>query len=188
MRFKWKHKKCKTEDKRGKIPNTTSISKRPAGAKNRTRFGHWESDTVWGQRKTGCFGTHVERKSGFLVAFRIDDRQDNAFNKATIKAFFSVPDKLKKSFTVDNGKEFAAHQELTEATGMKVYFCDPYSPWQRGTNENTNGLLRQFFPKGTSFADISDDDLQNIVYLINNRPRKRLNFLTSFEVLKIFFS
>ena len=188
IRFKWKHKKCKTEDKRGKIPNTTSISKRPAGAKNRTRFGHWESDTVLGQRKTGCFGTHVERKSGFLVAFRIDDRQDNAFNKATIKAFFSVPDKLKKSFTVDNGKEFAAHQELTEATGMKVYFCDPYSPWQRGTNENTNGLLRQFFPKGTSFADISDDDLQNIVYLINNRPRKRFNFLTPFEVLKIFFS
>ena len=85
-------------------------------------------------------------------------------------------------------KEFAAHQELTEATGMKVYFCDPYSPWQRGTNENTNGLLRQFFPKGTSFADISDDDLQNIVYLINNRPRKRLNFLTPFEVLMKFFS
>ena len=188
MRFKWKHKKCKTEDKRGKITNTTPISKRPAGAKNRTRFGHWESDTVLGQRKTGCFGTHVERKSGFLVAFRIDDRQDNAFNKATIKAFSSIPDKLKKSFTVDNGKEFAAHQELTEATGMKVYFCDPYSPWQRGTNENTNGLLRQFFPKGTSFADISDDDLQNIVYLINNRPRKRLIFLTPFEVLKIFFS
>ena len=154
MRFK-----CKTEDKRGKIPNTTPISKRPAGAKNRTRFGHWESDTVLSQRKTGCFGTHVERKSGFLVAFRIDDRQDNAFNKVTIKAFSSIPDKLKKSFTVDNGQEFAAHQELTEATGMKVYFCDPYSPWQRGTNENTNGLLRQFFPKGTSFADISDDDL-----------------------------
>ena len=188
MRFKWKHKKCKTEDKRGKIPNTTPISERPAGAENRTRFGHWESDTVLGMRKTGCFGTHVERKSGFLVAFRIGDRQDNAFNKATIQAFSAIPNKLKKSFTVDNGKEFAAHQELAEATGMKVYFCEPYSPWQRGTNENTNGLLRQFFPKGTSFADISDDDLQNIVELINNRPRKRLNFLTPFEVLKKFFS
>ena len=187
MRFKWKHKKCKTEDKRGKIPNTTPISERPAGAENRTRFGHWESDTVLGMRKTGCFGTHVERKSGFLVAFRIDDRQDNAFNKATIQAFSAIPDKLKKSFTVDNGKEFAAHQELAEATGMKVYFCEPYSPWQRGTNENTNGLLRQFFPKGTSFADISDDDLQLIVDMINNRPRKRLNYLTPFEVLKKFF-
>ena len=144
-------------------------------------------DTVLGMRKTGCFGTHVERKSGYLIAFRIDDRQDNVFNTATIKAFSSVPDKLKKSFTVDNGKEFAAHKELTDATGMKVYFCDPYSPWQRGTNENTNGLLRQFFPKGTSFTNISDDDLQHIVDLINNRPRKRLGFRTPLEVLYKFF-
>lgn len=188
MRFKWKHKKCKTTDKRGKIPNTTPISERPAGAENRTRFGHWESDTVLGMRKTGCLGTHVERKSGYLVAFRIDDRQDNAFNKATINAFSNIPKKLKKSFTVDNGKEFAAHKKLSEATGMKVYFCDPYSPWQRGTNENTNGLLRQFFPKGTSFADISDEMLTEVVALINNRPRKRLGFLTPFEVLKKFFS
>lgn len=188
MRFKWKHKKCKGEDKRGKIPDTTPISKRPAGAENRTRFGHWESDTVLGMRKTGCIGTHVERKSGYLVAFKINDRQDNAFNKATIEAFSTIPDKLKKSFTVDNGKEFVAHLELAEGMGMKVYFCEPYSPWQRGTNENTNGLLRQFFPKGTSFADISDEYLQHIVQLINNRPRKRLNFLTTFEVLKKFFS
>lgn len=187
MRFKWQHKKCKGEDKRGKIPDTTPISKRPAGAENRTRFGHWESDTVLGMRKTGCFGTHVERKSGYLVAFRINDRQDKAFNIATIKAFSAIPDKLKKRFTVDNGKEFAAHKELSEATGMNVYFCDPYSPWQRGTNENTNGLLRQFFPKGTSFADVTDEDLQHIVDMINNRPRKRLNFLTPFEVLKKFF-
>ncbi len=125
--------------------------------------------------------------SGYLIAFRIDDRQDNAFNTATIKAFSSVPDKLKKSFTVDNGKEFAAHKELSDATGMKVYFCDPYSPWQRGTNENTNGLLRQFFSKGTSFANISYDDLQHIVDLINNRPRKRLGFRTPLEVLYKFF-
>lgn len=187
MRFKWNHKKCKGTDNRGKIPDTTPISERPAGAENRSRYGHWESDTVLGMRKTGCFGTHVERKSGYLVAFRIDDRQDNAFNYATIKAFSSIPEKLKKSFTVDNGKEFAAHKTLAEATGMKVFFCDPYSPWQRGTNENTNGLLRQFFPKGTSFANVSDDDLQRVVDLINNRPRKRLNFLTPFEVLQKFF-
>ena len=89
---------------------------------------------------------------------------------------------------MDNGKEFAAHQELSAATGMKVYFCDPYSPWHRGTNENTNGLLRQFFPKGTSFDGISDSDLQTVVRLINNRPRKRLNFLTPAEVLLKFFS
>ena len=140
-------------DKRGKIPDTTPISERSAGAENRSRYGHWESDTVLGMRKTGCFGTHVERKSGYLIAFRIDDRQDNAFNTATIKAFSSVPDKLKKSFTVDNGKEFAAHKELTDATG----------------------------------ANISDDDLQHIVDLINNRPRKRLGFRTPLEVLYKFF-
>ncbi len=188
MRFKWKHKKCKTDDRRGKIPDTVSIHQRPSGAENRSRFGHWESDTVLGQRKTGCIGTHAERKSGFLVAVKLNDRQDKAFNTATEKAFSNIPPKLKKSFTVDNGKEFAAHKELASATGMKVYFCDPYSPWQRGTNENTNGLLRQFFPKGTSFADISDDDLQAVVDLINKRPRKRLGFRTPFEVLKKFFS
>lgn len=187
MRFKWKHKKCKGEDNRGKIPNTVSIHKRPAGAENRSRFGHWESDTVLGKRQTGCFGTHVERKSGFLVAFKIPDRLDNAFNKATIAAFENIPQRLKKSFTVDNGKEFANHKELAEATGMKVFFCDPYSPWQRGTNENTNGLLRQFFPKGTSFEDISDEQLQAVVDIINNRPRKRLNFLTPAELLMKFW-
>ena len=98
-----------------------------------------------------------------------------------------VDDKLKKSFTVDNGKEFTAHKQLAAATGMKVYFCDPYSPWQRDTNENTNGLLRQFFPKGTSFADITDEMLAEVVDLINNRPRKRLGYLSPAEVIHKFF-
>ena len=186
MRFKWKHKKCKGEDKRGKIPDRTSIHERPAGAENRSRFGHWESDTVLGKRGTGCIGTHVERKSGFLVAFKIPDRQDKAFTIATIAAFEKISEKLKKSFTVDNGKEFAAHKELAAGTGMKVFFCDPYSPWQRGTNENTNGLLRQFFPKGASFADISDEELQTVVDLINNRPGKRLGFRSPAELFLNF--
>ena len=189
MRFKCKNKKCKkTTDNRGKIPNTTSIHDRTAGAENRSRFGHWESDTVLGMRKTGCFGTHVERKSGYLVAFKIDDRQDLAFNKGTVIAFSAIPKSLKKSFTVDNGKEFSAHINLANDTGMKVYFCDPYSPWQRGTNENTNGLLRQFYPKKTSFADVTDDELQKVVWLINNRPRKRLGYKTPSEVLENFFN
>lgn len=187
MRFKWEHKKCKTDDRRGKIPDTISIHDRPDGVENCSRYGHWESDTFMGQRKTGCFGTHVERKSGFLVAFRIDDRQDNAFNIATIKSFESIPTKLRKSFTVDNGKEFCAHKELAVATGMPVYFCDPYSPWQRGTNENTNGLLRQFFFKGTSFTDISNECLARVVDLINNCPIKRLGYHTPLEMLKKFF-
>jgi IS30 family transposase len=146
------------------------------------QFSHWESDTVFGKRSTGCIGTHVERKSGFLVAFSLPDLQDNAFTKATVEAFKSVPNKLKKSFTVDNGKEFADHENLALQCGMNVFFCDPYSPWQRGTNENTNGLLRQFFPKGSSFKGISDD-LEFVVNLLNNRPRKRLGFRTPYEIL-----
>jgi IS30 family transposase len=186
MRFKCKRKKCKGEDSRGKIPDTVSIHERPAGAENRSRYGHWESDTVLGKRGTGCIATHVERKSGYLVAVKIPDRQDKAFTIATIAAFAKISEKLKKSFTVDNGKEFAAHKELAAGTGMKVFFCDPYSPWQRGTNENTNGLLRQFFPKGTSFDDFSDEQLQAVVDLINNRPRKRLGFRSPAELLLNF--
>ena len=186
MRFKWKHKKCKGEDNRGKIPDTVSIHERPAGAENRSRFVHWESDTVLGKRGTGCIATHVERKSGYLIAVKIPDRQDKAFTIATIAAFAKISEKLKKSFTVDNGKEFAAHKELAAGTGMKVFFCDPYSPWQRGTNENTNGLLRQFFLKGTSFDDLSDDQLQAVVDLINNRLRKRLGFRSPAELLLNF--
>ena len=167
MRFKCKHKKCKGEDRRGKIPDTVSIHERPAGAENRSHFGHWESDTVLGKRGTGCIATHVERKSGYLVAVKIPDRQDKAFTVATIAAFAKISEKLKKSFTVDNGKEFAAHKELAAGTGMKVFFCDPYSPWQRGTNENTNSLIIQFFPNGTSFDDFSDEQLQAVVDLIN---------------------
>ena len=186
MRFKWKHKKCKGEDNRGKIPDTVSIHERPAGAENRSRFGHWESDTVLGKRGTGCIAAHVERKSGYLIAVKIPDRQDKAFTIATIAAFATISEKLKKSFTVDNGKEFAAHKELAAGTGMKVFFCDPYSPWQRGTNENINGLLRQFFPKGTSFDDLSEQQLQTVVDLINNRPRKRLGFRSPAELLLNF--
>ena len=163
-----------------------SIHERPAGAENRSRFGHWESDTVLGKRGTGCIATHVERKSGYLIAVKIPDRQDKAFTIATIAAFAKISEKLKKSFTVDNGKEFAAHKELAAGTGMKVFFCDPYSPWQRRTNENTNGLLRQFFPKGTSFDDLSEQQLQAAVDLINNRPRKRLGFRSPAELLLNF--
>ena len=145
-------------------------------------LAHWLSFSSSHIFSSSCVISILPQFFRFLQTFF-----HRVFNTATIKVFSSVPDKLKKSFTVDNGKEFAAHKELTDATGMKVYFCDPYSPWQRGTNENTNGLLRQFFSKGTSFANISDDDLQHIVDLINNRPRKRLGFRTPLEVLYKFF-
>jgi len=184
MRFKWKYKKKKVgEERRGKIPDTISIHVRPKAANDRTEPGHWESDTVLGKRRTGCLGTHVERMTGVLVAFYLSDRKDNAFNAATVKAFENMPSQIKKSFTTDNGKEFAHHRELSQETGMNIYFCDPHSPWQRGTNENTNGLLRQFFPKGTSLSKVSEEELNAVINLINNRPRKRLGFKTPIETL-----
>ena len=185
MRFKRKYKKHKSTEKRGTIQDTMSIHDRPASIETRLEVGHWESDTVLGMRKTGCFGTHVERKTGYLIAFYLTDRKDHIFNIATVKAFGKLPKQLTKSFTVDNGKEFTHHKELAKATNMDVYFCDPYSPWQRGTNENTNGLLRQFFPKGTSFAAITQEQLAYVVQLINDRPRKRFGFKTSNEMLAL---
>jgi IS30 family transposase len=189
MRFKRKYKRHKSIEKRGTIQNTTSIHERPETANNRTEIGHWEADTVLGQRNTGCFGTFVERKTGFLVAFRMDDLRNNVFNKEAKKVFECVPEILKKSITVDNGTEFTYHKELSNDTKMKIYFCDPYSPWQRGTNENTNGLLRYFFPKGSSFATVSDNDLRSAVNLINNRPRKRFGFKSPYEMIlsELFF-
>lgn len=182
MRFKWKYKTHKSTENRGKTPDTISIHQRPECANNRSEVGHWESDSVLGKRKTGCFGTHVERVSGYLVAFYMKDRKNDIFTTATIQAFKDIPDVLKKSFTVDNGKEFSSHKELTRQTNMPVYFCDPYAPWQRGTNENTNGLLRQFYPKGTSLASVTKEQIDHVVSLINNRPRKRLGWKTPAEV------
>jgi IS30 family transposase len=182
MRIKSKKRSRKPDDKRGKILDCLTIHERPKSVENRKRIGNWESDSVLGQRKTGCIGTHVERKTGFLIAFKMEDRKGDAFNAGTVKAFEKIPRKYKKSFTVDRGVEFYAHRKLAEDTGMKVYFCDPYHPWQRGTNENTNGLLRQYFPKGSSFGDISQDSLQFVVDLINDRPRKRLGFRSPSEL------
>ena len=179
-----KNRKKRTSDKRGKIADTVSIHDRPAEAETREVLGHWESDTILGRRKTGCIGTHVERKTGFLIAFKLPDRKDDVFTKTTIKYFLSLPNELKKSFTVDNGVEFMSHKQLAQETGMNVYFCDPYSPWQRGTNENTNCLLRQYYPKGTSFFDMTDEELDFYVQKINNRPRKRFGYKTPFEVLR----
>ena len=189
MRFKSKrNKKRRKDDKRGRISDTVSISERPEEVETRLTFGHWEGDTVLGKRKTGCIGTLVERASGFTLAFKLDNAKAENFNKAAVKAFSSLPKILKKTLTVDNGTEFMLHKELAKALDMDIYFCDPYSPWQRGSNENTNGLLRQFFPKNTSFKDVSDEQISIALDLINNRPRKRFGFRSPAEVLNNFFT
>ena len=182
MRFKSKYKKHKKDDKRGIMQGLTGIEKRPASVNKRKIIGHWESDTILGQRRTGAIGTHVERKTGYLIAFQLNGGKSEEYTQATIQHFICIPPKYRRSFTVDRGMEFTNHRELTERLNMPVYFCDPYSPWQRGTNENTNGLLRQFFPKGTSFASITQEQLEYVVNLINHRPRKRLGWKTPAEV------
>ena len=185
---KTKNRKHKKDDKRGNIADRVMIGDRPKYIHNRSEFGHWEADTVLGKRNTGCIGTYVERKSGYLLAFKIPHRRDDVFKEASINAFLSIPKCLKKSITVDNGKEFLSHKELSAKTKMDIYFCDPYSPWQRGSNENTNHLLRQYFPKGSSFNDFDDVQLAFVVNLLNNRPRKRLGYKTPNEVLSEFCS
>lgn len=185
MRFKGVvNRKRRSDDGRGKMHGITRISERPACINNRERIGDWESDTILGKRTTGAIGTHVDRKTGFLVAFKLNGQGSAEYVAATIEAFKAVPKKFHKTFTADRGKEFTNHRDLTEALKMPFYFCDPFSSWQRGTNENTNGLIRQFFPKKTSFAHITNEILEHVVTLINNRPRKRLGWNTPAEVFK----
>ena len=157
-----------------------SIHERPKSAD--TRIGDWESDTVRGANWSGCIATHVERKSRYVPLSKLPDRTHKAFTEAAIAAFKNIPANRRRSFTVDHGKEFAGHRVLSSALNCKVYFCDPMAPWQRGTNENTNGLLRQYLPKRTSFAAITQADVDSIALLLNLRPRKSLGWKTPEEV------
>ncbi len=159
-----------------------TIHDRPKTVKNRKQIGHWESDTVRGAKSSGCLVTHTERKSRFLVMCKIPDRTAQSFTEATITAFKLIPAGKRKSFTCDHGKEFSLHRELSKRLGCKVYFADPHAPWQRGTNENCNGLIRQFFPKRTSFADVTQDDADRVALLLNRRPRKALGWKTPEEI------
>jgi IS30 family transposase len=183
LRFKGRRRKPKNEEeKRGKLLDTTSIHDRPECVETRSRIGDWESDTVHGKRNTGAFATHVDRKSGFLLTSKLDAATSEAFSASTIQVFGALPQAARCSLTADRGKEFSQHLSLSSSLGMPVFFCDPSSPWQRGSNENTNGLLRQFFPKGSSFATVSHTDLASATDLINDRPRKRLNWLSPRDV------
>ncbi len=172
------HKKSKC----GHLDIEYSIHDRPKSVENRKQIGHWESDTVRGGKWSGNIATHVERKSKYAVLRIVSDKSAKAFTDATIAAFRRLPANKCKSFTVDHGKEFANHREIHCELKMKVYFADPHAPWQRGTNENFNGLLRQFFPKRSSFADVSQDDVDAVALLLNRRPRKCLGWKSPEEV------
>lgn len=180
------HKKRRTQRKygslRGLIKDRVSIRERPEIVEHRERIGDWEGDLVEGKKGTGFFVTHVDRASRFLISEQISTKHATSFNTATIKAFNSVSKESRMTITLDNGKEFSGFKEVEKVLGVKVYFADPYCSWQRGTNENTNALLRRYFPKGTDFSTITNRQLQAAVDTINQRPRKILNYQTPAEV------
>ena len=167
---------------RGLIPGRVSISERPEAVDNRKRFGDWEGDTLEGAKGSGGIASHVERKSRYLITAKLYDKSAETMTIASVKAFRRVPKVMRKTLTVDNGKEFAYFKQIEKKTGLCVYFADPYSAWQRGSNENTNGLIRQYFPKGTNFNDITNNDLAFVLKKLNHRPRKCLNYQTPHEV------
>ena len=178
-----RRKKHGSQDARGQIPERRPISERSEVVDKREELGHWEGDTVVGKSNASFIATHVERKSRYLLAGRNNDKTAESMNATTERLFRKIPRSQRKTMTFDNGKEFAGFKDLEKSTGLYCYFADPYCSYQRGTNENTNGLLRQFFPKGTDFNEISDQELDKAVALLNNRPRKCLNYRTPHEVL-----
>ena len=163
--------------------NGISIHERSKHIDNRRSFGHWEGDLVSGTNNSHI-ATLVDRKSRYTVILKLNGKDAGSVNQALINKFQELPPKLRLSLTWDRGMELAKHLELTASTGVKVYFCDPQSPWQRGTNENTNGLIRQFFPKKTCLAQYSQQELDKVSAQLNSRPRKTLQFKTPKEVIE----
>lgn len=167
---------------RGRIPGWIGIEQRPEIVALRARFGDWEADTIEGAKGAGAVASHVERKSRYLLAAKLGDRKAATFAEQTIRAFRRIPRAYRHTLTADNGKEFAQFKHIERKTGLSVFFADPYAAWQRGTNENTNGLLRQYFPKGCDFRAVSDQDLAKVTRSLNHRPRKCLGYQTPHEV------
>jgi IS30 family transposase len=165
---------------KGRLANSISIRERPASVEDRAVPGHWEGDLLLGSNSSQII-TLVERHSRYVMLAKIPNRETKTVVNALIKQARKLPDELYKSLTWDNGKELADHQRFTLETDVDIYFCDPHSPWQRGSNENTNGLLRQYFPKGTDLAPHSQAKLNRIARELNERPRKTLDFHTPAE-------
>ena len=174
-----RHHTMKTED-HGRITGTVSISERPATVEDRAVPGHWEGDLLCGNL-TSQIATLVERHTRYVMLVKVAKKDTETVINALIKHARKLPQELYKSLTWDRGKEMADHQRFTLATDIKVYFCDPQSPWQRGSNENTNGLLRQYLPKGMDISSYSQTKLNALARQLNTRPRKTLNYETPAE-------
>ncbi len=166
------------------IPNRVGIEERPAVVEERSRFGDWEGDTVVGSHQQGNLITLAERRSRLLRSRKVQTKRADEAAKAVIDALEDLPASWLKTITFDNGTEFTRHQDMAKVLPVDIYFAAPYSSYQRGTNENTNGLIRRYLPKGTSFRDLTQHQLDQIVEQLNNRPRKCLGYRTPNEVFQ----
>ena len=186
----WKNLRCQKQkrkryagglDRRGQIPNRRPLSERPVHIEDRKQVGHWECDTVIGANHKQAIVTVVERKSGYAVIAKVSNKTSDLVGAAIIKVLKPFKARV-KTLTYDNGKEFCGHVEIDQALGSTGYFARPFASWERGSNENFNGLLRQYVPKKRAMANITDEEIRMIENRLNNRPRKRLGFKTPAEV------
>jgi IS30 family transposase len=167
----------------GTIPDRTTIDQRPEIIESRQEIGHWEGDLIVGKDQKSVVGTLVERVTRFTIIVELESRKSEHVVQRFVEELMKMPKKMLKSLTYDNGIEFTDHKEFTRLTNMPVYFAHPYSSWERGTNENTNGLIRRVFPKKTDFRRITKAQLKEVELLLNTRPRKVLNWKTPYEKL-----
>jgi len=185
LRRRGKAYQSRSKDKqagRGFIKNRVSIDERPQVVEDRSRVGDWEIDLVIGKGHSGALVTIVERQTSFTVSTRVDDKSAKTVTAATIALLKPFKGAV-LTITADNGKEFAYHEEMTEYLGCDVFFADPYCSWQRGLNENTNGLLRQYWPKSTDFKKISHSEVKEVIVNLNDRPRKKLKYQTPAKLM-----
>ena len=174
--------RARGRDRRGQIPHMTPIAARPAEVDTRIVPGHWEGDLLKGTRNGSAIGTLVERTTRLVILAKMNGTDATSARQGFTKKLRHVPASLRKTLTYDRGKEMAEHEHLAKRLAIRVFFADPSSPWQRGTNENTNGLLRQYLPKGTDLSGYTQRELNAIAYRLNSRPRKCLGFATPLEV------
>jgi transposase, IS30 family len=175
-------KRLGKNDRRGKLPFCTSIEERPKVIEERKRLGDWEIDTVFGTKRAPVLLTLTDRKSRLALLGKLPEYTAQATTEETVRLLAPLPPEKAHSLTSDHGKEFANHQQIAQALHLKYYFAHPYAAWERGTNENTNGLLRQYFPKKQDFQEVTDEAIQQAMFKLNFRPRKCLAFKTPFEV------
>ena len=179
---KRRHKQRRGLETKCKIEDMLSIEERPKEVADRIIPGHWEGDLVVGKNNRSALGTLVERTTRTTILIPVKNKSANEVARAFAKEVKKLPQQMKLSMTYDQGREMTDHRLFTNITGIKVYFAHPRSPWERGTNENTNGLIRQFFPKRTDFTKVSRAEIKKVQRLLNGRPRKTLNWQTPYEV------